>query len=205
MPYIGGVRQSPDALFEYIRINIKCFIDSSQPHFTPHPDLPGEVINWQNHMLGTVLSIDIPIDNGSVILSDYDHRHWTFSTIQDRLNGAHPVSGNRSFEYSYFPANFLGNGLPEQFLFGVTGADRINYRAAELAGLIRSGTLNPASAFQFSAGDRLWTSMQNRIAAFVNSHGGTAQVQAPTMNRPNWQAVRTALDNGESLIGVPCD
>lgn len=193
---------------EYVRLHINDFVGSDQPHFNPHPSLPGDAALWQDHTLGSILGIGIPIDAGSVILSDYSIYHWTFTTIYDPINGAHPVSGNRTFGCTYRPGSSVG-GLfddyyPVTYTFYIRGADRINYRTEELVGSILNGSLQPSNALQFSEADRLWVSMQNKVAAFVNNHGGVAQVETPIINRPDWQAVKAALENNQPLNTVPC-
>ena len=73
---------SPDMLLEYIRTNINNFIDTQYSSFQPHPGLSGETNRWLNDPLGSILSITIPVDNGSVIVSGYNHNYWIFSTIR---------------------------------------------------------------------------------------------------------------------------
>jgi hypothetical protein len=211
MPYQNGVRMTGPQLVEYIRLHLNDFIDASQPQFTPHPNIAGENTRWQNGELGSILSIAIPGDPGSVILSDHSANHWTFTTIHDPFNGAHPVSGNRKFGYEYTPAGsrwdyiFGTVSTPELHTFYIQGADRINYRSIELLGSLLNGSTSSNNALQFSAGDRLWQNMQGKVIEFVNQHGGVATLGLNYTNRPKWEDVKLALQTGRSLNKIPCD
>ncbi|WP_156176061.1 hypothetical protein [Hymenobacter terrenus] len=215
LPIANGNRLTLEQFQEYIRINFNDFIEPGQPQFTPHPALSGEATNWQNHAIGTIISISILPDPGSVILSDYTPDHWTFSTIRDPFNNAHPVSGNRTFGVLERPGMWTTSLLglpyyqPTRYLFYIRGADRISYRPFEFFGSLPNGSTQPANAFQFTQGDNLWEGVMQRVAAFGNSHTtptGTdrATVFASIKNRPYWANVLVALQNNQPLSGVPC-
>ena len=195
LPSINGQQLTADQFLNYIRLNMDAFVDNSLSTFSPHPSLPGEAGIWQSsNPLGAIISIGIPIDPGSVITSAYSPRSWVFSTITDPYNGAHPVSGNRTFGYTQLPSG--------GYTFYTRGTDRINYRAAELAGYIRN--VSTTTPFQFTQADLLWTSFQNKIKKFVGDNGGQAVVVAPTTVRPNWSAVKTALQTNRPIV-IRCD
>ena len=172
---------------EYVRLHLNDFTDPDQPDFTPSPRIANSTADWQNHVLGAVVAISIPMDEGSVILSGYSSTSWDFSTIHEPFfyNGSQPVSGTR--EFRCIPS---GAGAT----FYIRGADRANCSPMELLGKISGGTTSPAKVFQFTAGDKLWSSLERSIADFVNSHGGSATVKPPVVNRPNWEEVKKALD-----------
>lgn len=51
----------------------------------------------------------------------------------------------------------------------------------------------------FSKADQLWESFQQNLADYINNNGGSATVQPPVKERPNWEKVERYL-NGE--IGI---
>ena len=215
LPTVNGVQLNAPQFMEYIRTHINDFVGPGQPTFAPQNILPGEDTRWQNHELGTIVSINIPLDNGSVILSDYSRdeldTHWTFSTLHDPYNGSHPVSGTRSFGIVTVPgSSWINFTQPTTYTFYIQGADRILSRPGEMAGALMSLSTNPANAFQYKKGDEAWNSLANGVANFVNnpSHGGhtgAATVSAPITNRPNWTDVYNALQNHQPLSSVPCN
>jgi len=125
LPVVNSQRLTAEQFMEYVRLNINSFIDPGQPTFSPCSHILNSDADWQNHALGTIMDIGIPIDIGSVILSKYTPNEWDFSTIHEPFldNGSHPVSGTRAF--SCTPS---GAGAT----FYIRGADRINYSAGEL-------------------------------------------------------------------------
>lgn len=199
LPVINGQRLTAAQFMEYVRLNINSFIDPGQPMFSPCADIPGSGPDWQNHVLGTIMDISIFPDAGSVILSKYTANEWDFSTIHEpfKMNGSHPVSGTRAF--GCIPSA-SGSGAT----FYIRGADRINYTAAEIVGKVLAGTTSSSKALQFDEGDKLWNSLERNIALFVNQNGGSATVKQAITNRPDWVAVKAALENNTPLAGVPC-
>ena len=222
LPTVNGVQLTVPQFLEYIRTNLNDFVPPGQPTFNPQTLLSGEVTRWQNHELGSIVSILIPLDNGSVTLSDYSTdpyglaTSWKFSTLHDPFNGGHPVSGTREFGistypgYSYVDYLNMAHSTPTTYTFYIQGADRINSRLGEIAGSLKNGTLNPSQAFQFQAGDALWSGLIGNVAKFIDdpSHGGHAggAIISPAItNRPQWDDVIKALQNGTPLqTSVPC-
>lgn len=183
---------TPEALLNGMRLNFNNYINTYLSSFSPNPLLPGESDRWASqNPLGTIMSISIPGNSGSVITSAYDDHHWVFSTIHDPLNNNHPVSGNR--EFGFTP---LGNG---SYNFYIRGVDRIDNKYVESLGSLTNPPL------PFLAADALWQSWQNGFASSITSNGGKATTQQPTMNRPNWTAVLTALRTHRPLSTVPCN
>jgi hypothetical protein len=41
----------------------------------------------------------------------------------------------------------------------------------------------------FAEADKLWGSIQTKMAAFINNNGGQAVKQTPVIARPNWKNV----------------
>lgn len=221
LPTINGVEQTPSQFLEYIRTHINDFMGPGfgQPTFTPSPNLPGENAKWQNHELGTIVSIDLPADDGSVILSDYSQTdwnvHWTFSTLDDPFNGSHPVSGTREFGITTYPSgSFTWDGRtstwPETYNFYIQGADRILSRPGEYVGSILNLSTNPSRALQYGIADGVWNGAIGQVAKFVNDasrggHPGSAIINTPLTNRPLWAGIADALQNHRPLNSVPCD
>lgn len=217
LPTINGTQLTAAQFLEYIRTNINSFVEGSQPNFTPQTILPGEDIRWQNHELGTVVSIDLPLDDGSVILSDYAQTdwdtHWTFSTLHDPYNGSHPVSGTRTFGIVYNPGftnPVFGFSYPSSYTFYISGADRILSGPGEMFGALMNLSTNRANAFQYEKSDATWNGVINKVARFVNDpiHGGqpgVANIDPPITNRPNWEKINEALKNNKPFSSIPCN
>jgi hypothetical protein len=119
----------------------------------------------------TLVTIKIPFDEGSVLATRCTEGKWIFSTVFTPKDGTHPVSGNRLFG---FVKNEDGS-----YSFFTKGADR--------------PTLPGGPAFYaaiFSGADTLWKSFQNKVAAFVTSHGGIATIEPPISERYDWREVQ---------------
>ncbi|WP_202406120.1 hypothetical protein [Hufsiella ginkgonis] len=186
LPQINGNNASAAQFLDYIRHNLNSFIDPSIAQFYPYND-PGDQVNdsqrWNsNNPLGSILHLDMA-DDGSVITVESDASHWTVATIKTPVDGAHPVSGNRSWGFTANP-----NG---GYTFYVTGVDRLTTGRHEFAQYL--------GGIPFAGADALWTSYQNKVAQFVNSHGGTATVGNAVKERPNYNLVKNYLDGKMTL------
>ncbi|WP_128546998.1 PA14 domain-containing protein [Larkinella soli] len=202
--YFGvNIRKFPDGftaerLLEHIRKNINNFVDTELSAFYPHPNLVDETRKWLNAPLGSVLLIDIPGDDGSVICSDFATDHWTFSTITDPNKigdnlfpvGQHPVSGNRLFG---FTKNSNGS-----FSFYTRGVDRLTGQLDELLG-------SSLSQIQFRQADKLWRSFQARLTNFVNLNGGEAVYEPEIKKRPKWDQLKAVWRGELSPLLLECE
>ncbi|MBE2187541.1 MAG: hypothetical protein IAE99_12285 [Rhodothermales bacterium] len=103
---------------------------------------------------------------------------WTFATAHSPNDGAHPVSGNRTFGYTV-----NGDG---SYTFFTRGVDRMTNWFGN--------ALQQSFGTPFSSADALWTSAMNGIAANVRANGGTATVNAPQTYRPDWNKVKGVLN-----------
>ncbi len=203
-PVINGQRVDMNGLMDYVRTNINDFVSPDHGSFSPHSATgtdEGAIWNSSNPV-GAVLSIAIPVDQGSVICSQYSPGYqsasWTFSTIHDPYNNNHPVSGNRTFGIYE-----SGNG----WVFYTQGADRLTGYFDSLLGIVTKA-MN-GQELQFAKSDEMWKNFQAKIAQFLNENDGisgvnTAEVRTPVTNRPDWQKVKEALENNLSLSTVPC-
>ena len=73
--------------------------------------------------LGSIIYIDIPIDEGVVVCTEYTNSYWYFMTMNAPYAGNHPVSGTRQFAYVQNPDG--------SFDFFVRGVDRFDQNGAE--------------------------------------------------------------------------
>jgi hypothetical protein len=171
-------------LLEYVRRNINHFIDKLPIGcefnlYEPLIDGPA----WAPLFLdtgfpGALLSIDfygyqINVDDGSVALTEITPDHWIFSTLWTPGDLHHPVSGNRWFGFQPTVAG--------EFIFYTRAADRLTTWVDEVA-----------AETVFAGADSTWRSFQARLATFVNSNGGMAVVEAPTVNRYDWPSVQAS-------------
>jgi hypothetical protein len=177
MPVINGKLQTAETLLEYIRLNINQFVNTDIAEFSPYDKAEAET--WRTKAAtGSVIHIDMKTargwlnpDDGSVVVSEIAPDHWTFSTIWTLADMGHPVSGNRRFGFITEPDG--------GFTFYTRGADRA------------TGKLDKAmSGTVFSAAHNLWLSLQQKIAAFVNSNSGQATVGPAVSIRIPWPEIR---------------
>jgi hypothetical protein len=133
--------------------------------------LPGEDLLWHGTPpMASIIQIDMYneygyIDDGSVICSDYTGDSWTFSTIKCPADFQHPVAGNRRFAIEQLP-----DGSYEIYTSGV---DRIMGSAdLILLALTEVAEYNPF----FDSGDKLWSSFQDSVSAYVNDYGGESSI-----------------------------
>lgn len=187
---------NPSGFLEHIRTHMNDFVDNSLSTFTPHPWLSGEQDKWiganGQDPTGTIMMIDIPIDPGSVILTEKTSEYWTFSTIKEPYAGAHPVSGNRRFGYV---ANSDGS-----YTYYAQGIDRVQARVDEVVGYVMNGFQSAPK--QFTKADQLWTSFTTKIGQYVANHNGQSVSQQPVTKRPDWHDVADVLD-GKKPISCP--
>lgn len=198
LPIINGRRATPNQFLEYIRLNIDQFVDPTLAQFTPYHSVLLGIDDRQlwssNNALGAIVSITIPGDPGSVIVSRHNSSSWIFSTIKDPLNGTHPVSGNREFGYVY---NTDGS-----YTFYTRGVDRLTD--------IWGAAYQSWDGTPFKNADALWTSFQNKVIAFANNpqNGGTsgAAIKGTTQTeRPDWAKVRDVRDGKLPLTTLSND
>ncbi|MDM1073147.1 hypothetical protein HX001_11695 [Empedobacter brevis] len=133
-------------------------------------------------------------DNGSVIVTNYSNREWTFSTIYDPKYGSHPVSGHRDF-------GFIQNSN-NSYTFYTRGVDRLTDKSAETLYDL-SQKLN--YDIPFNIADNLWKSFQTKITDYVNSNGGKASVNSPQIKRPDWQLVKDVINGKKPLKSLSND
>ena len=205
--YPDGVVYTMEELFYEIRTNINLFVDITFSEFNPLNE--DELSLWQSdNPEGTIISISIPGDDGSVICSQYNNGCcWIFSTVTapftpTEMDGFHPVSGNRQFGYIDH-----GGGVMEIYTKGVdrlwfpepTGED-----VEEIDLEITRIVLFLVEQVSFNQGaDNLWESFQQGI---LNKAGeGNATINAPDIHRPYMgEDLKNLLKQAEPINYIPC-
>lgn len=167
-----------ETLQEHIRLNIRDFVDQTNTEFDPYG--PADATKWHSGSpVGSVFNLDIiGPDNAAVVASMVEPNRFRFTTIEAPDTGSHPVSGHREFGFSTGE-----NGL----VFYTRGADRYTHH---VGGMIA-----------FAGADHLWQSFQEKVAGFVNSHGGSATILPRFSERFDWPHV-TAVLSGSSTSGT---
>jgi hypothetical protein len=160
------------SLLDHIRTNLNDFVDTSKSKFLPYS--PGvDDAQWSSSApVGAVYKIIIPKDNGAVVGSLVETLRWRFTTVHTPDTGDHPVSGHREFGMSDAGAAAT---------FYTRAADRTT-------GLPESLPL--INRLAWAGADALWRSLQQKLADFVNSNGGSASIRDPFSQRFNWSAAK---------------
>ncbi len=97
-----GLPFTPEGLLDYFRRNINDFVEGST--FSPYCETATlctqETELWNSDdPTGAIIYIDIPVDDGVVICSEYTSSYWYFMTLEAPGAGNHPVSGTRQFGF----------------------------------------------------------------------------------------------------------
>jgi hypothetical protein len=181
LPMMNGSRMDSVAFIEHIRKNLNSFVDNFWADFLPYsaenpedpnPDGADDVQRWQSaDPVKAVFDIDIPGDNGAVVCSAHDATGWIFSTVEAPDPGLHPVSGHRGWQI------FEVKDATGVYIIHTMGADRKTKLAQDF---FWAGSMSQR---------KLWTSFQQRVAAFVNDNGGQAEIMDPEVHAMSWEIV----------------
>lgn len=196
LPNIGGHQYTADEFVHYLRVNINSLTDGTKT-FIPYNyfGIDDRALWASNSPKGALLDLDITgPDNATVITSRSSGSEWTFTTIHDPLNGAHPVSGHRDFGYI---VNSNGS-----YTFYTRGVDRLTTNFTQAAESITSFINGGGNGIAFSETEKLWKSFQTEVASFVNNHNGQASVALPTIKRPDWTLVKEVLTGSKPLSAL---
>ena len=152
--------------------------------------------------LGSIIYINIPVDDGVVVCTEYETDYWYFMTMNAPYAGNHPVSGTRQFGYE---SNSDGS-----YNFFVRGVDRFDFNVAQVVAFGVSGFDDA-----FSGADAVWESFQVKLNDFINNPInsnpndpntlGSSIVVPPTKNRPSWEEVRNVLEGVSPISDLGCD
>jgi hypothetical protein len=169
------------ALMDHIRTHFNDFYSLSDAHFWTTDSA------WTNanaSPVGVVHEIDLKLfgittERGSVVVGTFDpNGGFIVNTISD------PGLGLTSLHRQYHPLGGIRHWSIEpnadgSFTFFARGADRpyleIDFKFADMI---------------FAGAHRLWTSLQEGVAKFVNDEGGQAQILPPFARRFDWPKVR---------------
>lgn len=159
-----------------MRLDLNSFVDTDYSEFIPY-DSGVDDVTWSSASpVGAVFKIDIAgPDNASVVGSLVEDNRWRFTTVNAPWSGEHPVSGHREF------------GVRDEggaSIFYTRGADR--------------WTGGPGSSVGFFAADRLWRSLQAKLAEWINNNGGSATVLEPFSERFHPEVVRILYGGNQS-------
>ncbi|MCO8269652.1 hypothetical protein M1L60_03490 [Actinoplanes sp. TRM 88003] len=190
LPILEGVQTTPESLLDYVRRHFDEFFDTDNSSFPPldaaidgpvwESDNPvGTVIDIQVNVLSPLLPpFPMTIDRSLVVCSHFDARHWIFSTLvgPPEHSAGHPVSGNRMWGIDPY-----GDG----WTLYTMGADRVTTA-------LESG-LNSITGVAWRGADRLWTSFQMKVAAFVNANQGVATASYKRSERFDWDVIAPQL------------
>jgi len=175
----GGGKYTPEEWLEYFRTHINDFVDTSKALFIPYStrySTGTADASWTSPPpapLGTVVSIKITPDNGSVCSARSRAEEWVFSTLHTTRDGDHPVSGNRQFGFI-----LLENG---DVVYFTRGSDRAT-------GILNNMPIG--NSIVFAGGHALWLTFQAGMKAMVESRGGSAVIKRPYSNRVWWPYVQ---------------
>jgi hypothetical protein len=188
-----GQQFSPDELLDYFRRNINSLVSGST--FEPYCKIPSicqqEMDLWDSsNPLGALIYIDIPLDDGVVVCSEYTNTHWYFMTMNAPYAGNHPVSGVRAFGYE---SNQDGS-----YTFFARGADRVVSWQIEYLGYI-AGFGNP-----FSGSDNLWSHFQTNLNSFVLNNSGASNIEPVITERVNREVVKDVLHGNRPVTDLNC-
>lgn len=192
-------------LFDYIRTHINDFFDDLA--FTPvvnsSYDINDNTLWLSDNPLGAILSINILMNEGSVVCSKYNNLtgEFYFTTINVPWDGTHPVSGNRAFGY-YTDLN--GN-----MVIYTRGVDRLT-DGTYMYGPTGLSAEMTQQAIAFSQADSKWSNFQSKIKNFINegqsgSNNGNSNVNIPVKYRPNWSKVKGVLNGTRPISDLGCN
>ena len=184
LPNKPGTNQkfTPAEFFNYFRLNINNFTDVNHGKFYPVVDSNIGVNDtnlWSSSSpLGSLVTIKIPLDEGTVICSGYNSQAWIFTTVKSPWDGEHPVSGNRLFGY-YMDGN-------DMYIY-TRGIDRFTstYSTPEV--------IRELENLGYSKASDMWKNMQTLLSNFVNSNNGASQVIPGVDYVPNYIFVKEYL------------
>jgi hypothetical protein len=159
-------------LLQHFMRHINDFIDTDYTEFSPYSKSDEQRLASSNP-LGTVFKLDMAgPDNAAVVISDVQPQYFSVTTVHTPETGDHPVSGHRMWGYAV---------EPDKTVFFTRAADR--------------PTLLPQGFQQviFLGAEKLWESLQRKMAAFINDNGGSATIVKPFSERFNPTAVREEI------------
>ncbi|QHI37095.1 hypothetical protein IMCC3317_24730 [Kordia antarctica] len=194
---LTNVAYTPEELLRYFRLNINSFIDNSWAVFSPVVEDFGnfsidDTDLWNSDdPLTALLTIAIPIDEGTVIVSDYSDSNFTVITLRTPWDGTHPVSGVRDFGFTQ--TNW------GSYIFYTRAVDRMK-NGLDYA-IANSPIPNDVAFF---GSDALWESFQEKFSTFVYENGGNVELTPKETYRPTWEKIKKVLRGEISIDELDC-
>ncbi|MET3038337.1 hypothetical protein ABXT08_19795 [Chryseobacterium sp. NRRL B-14859] len=191
-------KYTPEEFFNFFRLNLNLFAEKFTPIVDNYYGINDTALWNSSNPLGTLIHIEIPIDNGTVICSGFGPKAWVFSTIKAPISmgydGVHPVSGNRLFGY------YVNQSDNTMYIY-TRGVDRVSQVVTSSPNL--ANYLIETSAF-FGA-DQLWKGMQDKLSKYINDRGGNAIKLTEKTYRPNYIKVKNYLKGKAPLSSLGCN
>ncbi|UTX47164.1 hypothetical protein [Chryseobacterium sp. MA9] len=189
-----GIKYTHAEFFDYFRKNINNFTSISHGKFYPVVEPQFGIDDTQlwnsENPLGSLITIKIPADNGTVVCSGFDSQAWIFTTVKSPWDGEHPVSGNRLFGY------FIDSS--GDMVIYTRGVDRFTTKVSNNA------LQYTVESFGYSEAKKMWQTMQQKLSSFVNSKNGTSSIIPGVDYTPNYIFVKDYLRGNKSLTALGC-
>lgn len=189
-----GVKYTHAEFFDYFRKNINDFTDANHGKFypvvAPEYNIDDTQLWNSNNPLGSLITIKIPADNGTVVCSGWGNQAWIFTTVKSPWDGEHPVSGNRLFGY------FIDTS--GDMVIYTRGVDRFTTKISNNA------LQYTAESFGYSEAKKMWQNMQQKLFSFVNNKNGNSTIIEGTDYTPNFIFVKDYLKGKKPITALGC-
>lgn len=188
-----GVKYTPAEFFNYFRKNINDFTDVNHGKFYPVVEPMYDIDDTQlwnsTNPLGSLITIKIPADNGTVVCTGFGSQAWIFTTVKSPWDGEHPVSGNRLFGY-YIDSS-------GDMIIYTRGVDRFTTKT-------HGGFQYALENLGYTSAMVMWETMQQKVSAFVNGKNGGASVIPGIDYTPSYIFVKDYLKGKKPLTALGC-
>lgn len=188
-----GIKYTPSEFFDFFRQNINNFTDVNHGKFYPVVE-PQYGINdtnlwFSNNPLNALITIEIPLDRGTVVCSGFGPQAWIFTTVKSPWDGEHPVSGNRLFGY-YIDSS-------GDMIIYTRGIDRFTTKT-------HGGFQYAAEGFGYAEAQKMWENMQEKLSTYINGKNGNASIIPGIDYTPNFNFVKDYLKNKKPITALGC-
>lgn len=188
-----GVKFTPAEFFNYFRKNINDFTDVNHGKFYPVVEPLYDIDDTQlwnsTNPLGSLITIKIPADNGTVVCSGFGPQAWIFTTVKSPWDGKHPVSGNRLFGYYVDSSGDM--------IIYTRGVDRFTRKT-------HGGFQYSIENLGYTSAQAMWETMQEKVSGFVNGKNGAASVLPGIDYTPNYIYVKDYLKGKKPITSLGC-
>ncbi|MCI3937454.1 hypothetical protein MQX03_09585 [Chryseobacterium aahli] len=189
-----GVKYTHAEFFDYFRKNINNFTDINHGNFYPVVEpqygIDDTQLWYSNNPIGSLITIKIPADNGTVVCSGFNSQAWIFTTVKSPWDGEHPVSGNRLFGYFVDAA---GN-----MVIYTRGVDRFTTKVSNNA------LQYTVESFGYSEAKTMWQNMQQKVSTFVNNKNGNSSIIPGVDYTPSYIFIKDYLKGNKPLTALGC-